>query len=96
MVGETIGVAFETAKMKVLYGTWSKEECEAVGSRLQMSMREYCDCFMKGLFMQDKVGHWIVHVDNELEHAKQKKYSPVMKNMIKKREEEFAKQFEQF
>ena len=65
---KTFGVSSATIQNKFRYGTLTLAECEVVGSYLEMSMKEYYDVFMNGLFRVDQQGHYVCHVDNPYLH----------------------------
>ena len=55
---------------KISQGRFSKEECEVIGSFFEMTMKEYYDIFMSGLFIEDREGHYVCHVDDLKQHIK--------------------------
>ena len=56
-------------KSKMLKGTFTKEECECIGSLFEMTMKEYYQVFMDGLFVEDDEGHYKCHIDNHFLHT---------------------------
>lgn len=56
------------ADRKITKGNFTKEECEAIGSFFEMTMKEYYDTFMNGLFVINREGHYICHVPSVTEH----------------------------
>lgn len=57
-----------TIKANLSSGNLSKEECEVIGSFFGMTMKEYYDVFMNGLFREDMNGHYVCHVDQPYAH----------------------------
>lgn len=53
---------------KLERGKLSKEECEVIGSFFEMTMKEYYDVFMNGLFQVNRMGRYICHIDHLKEH----------------------------
>lgn len=53
---------------KLKKGRLTKEECEVLGSYFEMTMKEYYDTFMCGLFVEDQEGHYVCHVDRPYLH----------------------------
>ncbi len=56
------------AGRRIKDGKFTKEECEVIGSFFEMSMREYYDTFMNGLFVIDSTGRYVCHVPDVKEH----------------------------
>ena len=71
-VGDALAPVFETTSRrmqnKIDKGKLNKEECEVIGSFFEMTMKEYYDVFMNGLFRIDSLGRYICHIDNMKEH----------------------------
>ena len=71
-VGDGLAPVFETTSKrmqnKLERGKLTKEECEVIGSFFEMTMKEYYDVFMNGLFKIDSLGRYICHIDNMKEH----------------------------
>ena len=55
-------------KRKLTTGNLKKEECEVIGSFFEMSMKEYYDVFINGLFVEDQEGHYVCRVDEPYLH----------------------------
>lgn len=49
---------------KLTRGALSKEECEVIGSFFEMTMTEYYDVFMNGLFKQNLAGRFVCQIDD--------------------------------
>ena len=54
---------------KLRSGNLSKEECEVIGSLFQMTMKEYYDVFMHGLFQEDADGHYRCYIADMRRHV---------------------------
>lgn len=61
-------VAPSTMAKKIREGELSKEECEVIGSYFQMTMKEYYDVFMRGLFVEDIEGHYVCYIKEPYKH----------------------------
>ena len=59
------GVSGRSVQTKLSLGNLTLSECEVIGSHLEMSMKEYYDVFMNGLFSEDSQGHYIAKVKEE-------------------------------
>ena len=55
---------------KLNSGRLTKEECEVIGAFFEMTMKEFYDVFMNGLFQPTVTGHYVCHLDNMKEHMK--------------------------
>ena len=64
------GVGTGTMKSKLRYGKFTIEECEVIGAFFDMTMKEYYQVFMEGLFQEDADGHYKAHIDNYVLHLK--------------------------
>ena len=62
------GVTREWVERKLKNGDLSAGECEVIGAYFEMTMREYYDVFMNGLFRVDEEGHWVAHIDSPYLH----------------------------
>lgn len=58
----------KTIQGNLSFGNLTKEECEVIGSYFEMTMKEYYDVFMNGLFQEDMNGHFVCHVDQMYQH----------------------------
>lgn len=58
----------KTVKNRLSNGNLSKEECEVIGSFFEMTMKEYYDVFMFGLFRENDQGRYICKVDEPYLH----------------------------
>lgn len=67
-IAPVFGVSRLTAMNKISSGKLTKEECEVIGSIFEMTMKEFYDVFMFGLFQVDNEGHYRCHVDNHYMH----------------------------
>lgn len=67
-LAETFGMTKRRMKNRLMRGNFTKEECEVIGSYFEMTMKEYYDTFMRGLFVEDQEGHYICHIDNPEQH----------------------------
>lgn len=67
-IAPVFGVSRLTAMNKISSGKFTKEECEVIGSIFGMTMKEFYDVFMFGLFQVDNEGHYRCHVDNHYMH----------------------------
>lgn len=56
---------------KLERGSLTKEECEVIGSCFRMTMKEYYDVFMNGLFREDEEGHYVAIIDEMYLHLHQ-------------------------
>lgn len=61
-------VSRTTAMNKISNGKFTKEECEVIGSMFEMTMKEYYDVFMYGLFQEDREGHYRCHIEEPYLH----------------------------
>ena len=62
------GVSKRVVHNRLVSGRLSKEECEVIGSYFEMSMKEYYDVFMNGLFVEDQEGHYVCLVEEPYLH----------------------------
>ena len=69
-LSQVLGLASGSIRAKIRNGTFTKEECEVIGSFFEMTMKEYYDVFMYGLFQLDGVGNYRCHIDNLRDHLK--------------------------
>ena len=53
---------------KLNSGRLTKEECEVIGAFFEMTMKEYYDVVMFGLFQEDREGHYRCKVDDIYRH----------------------------
>lgn len=67
-LARTFDASPKAVKNRLVYGNLSKEECEVIGSYFQMTMKEYYDVFMNGLFQEDMEGHYICTVKEPYLH----------------------------
>lgn len=71
-VSDGLAKVFETTSKrmqnKLNGGKLTKEECEIIGSFFEMTMKEYYDVFMYGLFQPNVVGQYVCHIENVKEH----------------------------
>lgn len=63
-----LGVSKRVVHGKLRKGSLTKEECEVIGSFFEMTMKEYYDVFMSGLFQEDSDGHYVCHIENPYVH----------------------------
>lgn len=73
------GMTPRSVKFRLEKGQLTKEECEVIGSYFEMTMKEYYDTFMSGLFVEDAEGHFVCHVDNPYLHMHPKNPTPEKK-----------------
>ena len=73
-ISDGLAPVFETTSKrmqgKLERGQLTKEECEVIGAYFEMTMKEYYEVFMDGLFQPDAVGHYRCHIENLKEHMK--------------------------
>ena len=62
------GVTQEWVERKLKNGDLSAGECEVIGAYFEMTMREYYDVFLNGLFRENDEGHWVAHIDSPYLH----------------------------
>ena len=62
-IAPVFGVSRKVALNKISYGKQTKEEGEGIGSIFEMTMKEFYDVFMFGLFQVDNAGHYRCHID---------------------------------
>lgn len=62
------GTSSKVVQNRISSGNLSKEECEVIGSYFQMTMKEYYDVFMNGLFQENDEGHYICYVEEPYLH----------------------------
>lgn len=67
-IAPVLGVSRSVAMSKIRSGKFTKEECEVIGSIFEMTMKEYYEVFMFGLFQEDKDGHYRCKVDDTYGH----------------------------
>lgn len=67
-IAPVFGIGRKTAMNKISYGKFTKEECEVIGSIFEMTMKEFYDVFMFGLFQEDREGHYRCKVDDIYRH----------------------------
>lgn len=67
-LASVFGMTNKKVKNRLNSGKLTKEECEVIGSYFEMTMKEYYDVFMNGLFKIDGAGNYICHIDNLKEH----------------------------
>ena len=67
-IAPVLGVSRSVAMSKIRSGKFTKEECEVIGSIFDMTMKEYYEVFMFGLFQEDKDGHYRCKVDDTYSH----------------------------
>ena len=58
----------ETIISKLNSGNLTMEECEVIGSVFSMTMKEYYDTFMHGLFVENSEGHYVAFVASPYAH----------------------------
>ena len=63
-IAPVFGITRRVAMNKIKSGKFTKEECEVIGSIFEMTMKEYYDVFMFGLFQEDREGHYRCKVDD--------------------------------
>lgn len=92
------GLTKRRMKPRLERGKLTKEECEVIGSYFEMTMKEYYDVFMKGLFVEDQEGHYICHIDNLEQHinsdGKNAKYEYRRGTSPKARQKKFMEQLD--
>ena len=73
-IADGLAPMFETTSKrmqgKLERGQLTKEECEVIGAYFEMTMKEYYEVFMDGLFQPDVMGHYRCHIENMKEHMK--------------------------
>lgn len=62
------GLTSRAIQKRIVTGRLTKAECEVIGSHLRMSMREYYDVFMNGLFVENNIGNFVCHVEEPFMH----------------------------
>lgn len=67
-IAPVFGITRRVAMNKISSGKFTKEECEVIGSIFEMTMKEYYDVFMFGLFQEDREGHYRCKVDDIYRH----------------------------
>ena len=67
-IAPVFGITRRVAMNKIKSGKFTKEECEVIGSIFEMTMKEYYDVFMFGLFQEDREGHYRCKVDDIYRH----------------------------
>ena len=71
-IADGLAPVFETTSKrmqgKLERGHLTKEECEVIGAYFEMTMKEYYEVFMDGLFQPDVMGHYRCHIENMKEH----------------------------
>ena len=71
-ISDGLAPVFETTSKrmqnKLERGQLTKEECEVIGAYFEMTMKEYYEVFMDGLFQPDVMGHYRCHIENMKEH----------------------------
>ena len=71
-IADGLAPVFETTSKrmqnKLERGQLTKEECEVIGAYFEMTMKEYYEVFMDGLFQPDVMGHYRCHIENMKEH----------------------------
>lgn len=67
-LSQVLGISSNSIRLKIRDGRFTKEECEVIGSFFEMTMKEYYDVFMYGLFQLDGAGNYRCHIDNLLDH----------------------------
>lgn len=65
---DSFGVSSKSVQNRISSGNLTKEECEVIGSYFGMTMKEYYDIFMNGLFIEDSEGHYVCYVDDPFRH----------------------------
>lgn len=105
-IAPIFGLTSATVSNKLSSGNLTKEECEVIGSYFEMSMKEYYDVFMNGLFIEDQEGHYVCHVENPYvhlhpEHVKRKQersarltVNPAHEKKMQKTAEDILKELE--
>lgn len=94
-LSKTFGLNPRAVRNRLTSGNLSKEECEVIGSYFQMTMVEYYDVFMSGLFQEDMEGHYICIVEEPYLHLHPK----VAESRIPKRKsktEEILEELEEY
>lgn len=73
-ISDGLAPVFETTSKrmqnKLERGQLTKEECEVIGAFFEMTMKEFYDVFMNGLFQPTVTGHYVCHIDHMKEHMK--------------------------
>ena len=72
---------------KLKEGNLTKEQCEVIGSLLEMTPKEYYETFMKGFFKQTQNGRFICDVEDPVYHVQFSNKNPLWKRQEQKRKE---------
>ena len=83
------GVTPERVTYKLKYDKLSAGDCEVIGAVFEMTMREYYDVFLNGLFRENEEGHWVAHIESPYLHLhppkEQRKSTRTKKKPMEKR-----------
>lgn len=88
-VAPLFGVTQGWAERKLKTGDLNAGECEVIGAYFEMTMREYYDVFLNGLFRENDEGHWVAHIESPYLHLhppkKQRKSTRTKKKPMENR-----------
>lgn len=88
-IADGLAPVFETTSKrmqnKLERGQLTKEECEVIGAYFEMTMKEYYEVFMDGLFQPDIMGHYRCYIENMKEHMEPPEYEEKPKKQDKRR-----------
>lgn len=95
-VGEQLGLARATVKEMLGTGRFRWEQILVLGSWLEMTPREFCDCFLKGFFIEDELGHFKCHLDSTLFVLHPPKTQDARQRRQEEERERIAEELEEF
>ena len=88
------GQTSKVMQNKIKSGRFTKEECEVIGSFFEMTLKEYYDVFMHGLFVEDEFGRYVCYVDEPYLHLHPAKDGRNPKDYVRRKREHLLKEIE--
>lgn len=94
-----LGIRPITAEKKFYEGNYSFEDSFVIASFFEMTPKEYCDCFLWKVFVEDREGHFIVKINDPgrilYRRREWRKEKERMRMERKEQREAFLRRFEE-
>lgn len=68
-ISQTLDVSMAEARRMLRKGRWKMEHVLIIAAKFEMTPKEFCDCFLYGLFFEDDQGQFRAHLDKLVERA---------------------------
>lgn len=86
-LAQVLGRSTRYISYKLKDGEFPMAECEVIGAYFRMTMVEYYDTFMNGLFVETDSGKYVAHIDDYYIHLHPKEDGRKKSNKGRKKKE---------